>query len=107
MEKIFDFHFHLLFKHYVTDKKKFKANEDVTTSGIGKILNDALGGPFDSQSSPRQISNSHVSLGVISILALEHAFANRILTFDIFGTTLNLRKVLPLDWAYVDSVKNS
>jgi microsomal dipeptidase-like Zn-dependent dipeptidase len=95
MEKVFDFHFHLLFKHYVT--KGFDKKRNVETSRIAKILNDLLGGPFDSQSSPKQLSEIKSFLGVVSILSLEHAFANRI---------SRLASTLPFNWEYVNKVKH-
>ena len=41
MKNTFDFHFHLLFKHYMTEGFDHKGN--VTTSGIAKILNEVMG----------------------------------------------------------------
>lgn len=74
---IFDFHFHLLFKHYLS--QELPIDESFVTNGMAKVLNDVFGGPFDSQSSPKQIKNSRLRLGVTSLLSLEHAFANRML----------------------------
>ena len=84
MEKIFDFHYHLLFKHYISKKRPL--TEDIRLAGFVKTLNDIMGGAFESQSSPQQIKNSGLKIGVISILAMEHAFANRI--FNKFGFDL-------------------
>ncbi|PSL43402.1 hypothetical protein CLV51_10891 [Chitinophaga niastensis] len=89
--KIFDFHFHLLFKHYISN------NPDVTvavrTNGVAKILNDIMGGPFDSQASPSLVKDSQLFLGVTAIISLEHAFANRVL--NILGKDFS--GILPLD----------
>ena len=95
MKNTFDFHFHLLFKHYMTEGFDHKGN--VTTSGIAKILNEVMGGTFDSQSSPKQISESSLFVGVTSVLSMEHAFVNRI---------SKLAQTLPFRWSYVDKIKN-
>jgi len=95
MKNTFDFHFHLFFKHYMTEG--FDQKDNVTTSGIAKILNEVMGGTFDSQSSPKQISESRLFVGVTSILSMEHAFVNRI---------SKLAQTLPFRWSYVDKIKN-
>ncbi|GAB3929509.1 hypothetical protein [Larkinella terrae] len=105
MEKLFDFHFHLLFKHLITVNqagKKFALNENVRTTGLAQFLNDIFGGPFDSQASPKQVSESSLRLGVIALLSVEHAFANRVL--HVFGADLS--GVLPLDKDVFDRTKN-
>ncbi|QDH80273.1 hypothetical protein FKX85_15010 [Echinicola soli] len=80
MQKIFDFHFHLLFKHYIADPKlKLDFNKDFKTKGVAKVLNDFVGGSFDSQSSPSQVKDSLLYLGVVSLSSVEYAFAERIL----------------------------
>ncbi|MCW3465671.1 hypothetical protein [Chitinophaga nivalis] len=98
--KIFDFHFHLLFKHYIT------LNKDVTTEfrtgGVAKLLNDILGGPFDSQSSPAQVKDSQLFLGVTSIISLEHAFARRVL--HLLG--IDFSGILPLDTALFERTRD-
>jgi hypothetical protein len=78
MKNTFDFHFHLFFKHYVT--KGFDQKDNLITSGIAKLVNGGMGGTFDSQSSPKQISESRLLAGVTSILSLEHAFRARMNT---------------------------
>jgi len=98
MSRVFDSHFHLLFKHFVTRKPngtEFGISENVKTTGIGALLNDLFGGPFDSQASPTLVSQSQLYLGMTSILSVEHAFANRVLHFR----DMDLSKVLPLDHA--------
>jgi microsomal dipeptidase-like Zn-dependent dipeptidase len=105
MENLFDFHFHLLFKHLITVTKnggKFKLGENVKTTGLAQFLNDIFGGPFDSQSSPLQVSQSSLRLGVIALLSVEHAFANRVL--HVFGADLS--GVLPLDKDVFNRTRN-
>lgn len=105
MEKLFDFHFHLLFKHLITVNKAgkpFDLGENVQTTGIAQLLNDIFGGPFDSQASPKMVSESALRLGVIALLSVEHAFANRIL--HVLGA--NLSGVLPLDKQLFNQTRN-
>jgi len=102
MEKVFDAHFHLLFKHYLSIN--FTIEENIRLKGMGQVLDEIFGGPFDSQSSPELISRSPLRVGICSLLALEHAFANRILTVK----GINIGKlILPLDWKKVENIKNS
>ncbi len=90
---IFDFHYHLLFKHYIHSKPEPKLSDNVNTKGFAHLLNGLFGGPFDSQSSPTMVSNSPLKIGVIAVISLEHAFANQVL--HILG--LDLSPTLPLD----------
>lgn len=90
-EKIFDAHFHLLFKHFISSKKSL--SNDFKVGLAVQIVDEILGGAFDSQSSPKQVSESPLYLGVTSLLSVEHAFANRMLNF----LGINFSKVLPLD----------
>jgi microsomal dipeptidase-like Zn-dependent dipeptidase len=102
MQKVFDGHFHLLFKHYIGSNNKI--GENIRLTGLGQTLDEIFGGPFDSQSSPELVSRSPLSVGVCSLIALEHAFANRILTVK----GINIGKlILPLDWKKVEKIKNS
>ncbi|HEU4472821.1 MAG TPA: hypothetical protein VFR58_17120 [Flavisolibacter sp.] len=101
MKKIFDFHYHLLFKHYISDQQ-LQLADDLETRGFAKLLNGILGGPFDSQSSPSQVSSSPLYIGVIAILSLEHAFANRVL--HILGADLS--GALPINKAIFKRTKN-
>ncbi|WP_207431407.1 membrane dipeptidase [Sabulibacter ruber] len=104
MEKLFDFHFHLLFKHYIgvdAQKGVLALDEDLKTSGVANLLNDLLGGPFDSQSSPSKVKRSLLSLGVTGILSVEHAFANRIL--QVVG--LDFSSILPLKTSVFEEVR--
>lgn len=91
MEKFFDFHYHLLFKHYIS--KKPPLGQDIDLSGFVEVLNDVMGGAFESQSSPQQVKDSALKIGVVSIISMEHAFANRI--FKRFW--FDLEKKLGLD----------
>ena len=96
MTKIFDFHFHMLFKHCITRDKKgkpFPFNEEIKTHAVGAVLNDLFGGPFNSQSSPSQVSESALWAGVTSIISIEYAFAERIL--HVLG--IDFSGLLPLD----------
>lgn len=98
--KIFDFHFHLLFKHYLNGK--LAIDQPFATNGLIKVLNDIFGGPFDSQASPNMVANSQLYLGVCSVISLEHAFANRIL--HVLG--LDLSPLLPINKDLVTATKN-
>lgn len=90
-DKIFDSHFHLLFKHFVTTNVQL--DEDLRVNGIAQVMDEIFGGLFDSQSSPRQVSKSPLFVGVTSILAVEHAFANKVLSV----MNIDLSGILPLD----------
>ena len=98
--KIFDFHFHLLFKHYLSNGTPI--NEQVKTTGVASLLNDLFGGPFNSQSSPDQVKDSQLYLGVASIISLEHAFARRIL--HILG--IDFSHILPLNKEIVNKTRD-
>lgn len=98
--KIFDFHFHLLFKHYLSNGTPI--TEQVKTTGLASLLNDLFGGPFNSQSSPDQVKDSQLYLGVASIISLEHAFARRIL--HVLG--IDFSHILPLNKEIVNKTKD-
>lgn len=98
--KIFDFHFHLLFKHYLSNGTPI--TEQVKTTGLASLLNDLFGGPFNSQSSPDQVKDSQLYLGVASIISLEHAFARRIL--HVLG--IDFSHILPLNKDIVNKTKD-
>lgn len=98
--KIFDFHFHLLFKHYLSNGTPI--TQQVKTTGLASLLNDLFGGPFNSQSSPDQVKDSQLYLGVASIISLEHAFARRIL--HVLG--IDFSHILPLNKEIVNKTKD-
>ncbi len=77
MSHIFDAHFHLLFKHYIATG--FTVTQPVRMNGVAAVLNDLFGGPFDSQSCPKQVGDSRLHLGITSLISVEYAFAERIL----------------------------
>jgi microsomal dipeptidase-like Zn-dependent dipeptidase len=97
----FDFHFHLLFKHAISDDQDVHKNIDVR--GFGGLLDKIFGGPFDSQSSPEMVKNSPLYFGVIGILAVEHAFVNEMLRFPGF----RLEKALPISEQMIKDIKES
>ena len=100
-QKIFDFHFHLLFKHILM--KDLPLDEDIKVRGVGAVLDELSGGAFDSQSSPNLLSQSQVFVGVTSLLAVEHAFAHKIL--EVYG--VSFRFLLGhLDNDMFDEIKN-
>lgn len=101
--KVFDFHFHLLFKHYIT--AGFDQKKNVKVKGLANLLNTVFGGPFDSQASPLQVSESSLHLGVIGLVGFEYAFANRILHIRALGLVFDLSRVLPMNWDIVNKVK--
>ncbi|HRB06255.1 MAG TPA: membrane dipeptidase [Niabella sp.] len=68
---------------------------------IAALLNDLFGGPFDSQSSPTIVSQSPLQIGVVALLALEHAFTREVL--QVFG--IDLSKGLPVDWDMFERIK--
>lgn len=100
---LFDFHYHLLFKHYISKGQSLPLDKDLRTDGISQILNDVFGGPFDSQSSPSIISRSELQIGVVAILSLEYAFAEH--AFKIFG--IDLFSKFPIDADVFNKTKNS
>jgi microsomal dipeptidase-like Zn-dependent dipeptidase len=102
MNKVFDGHFHLLFKHFIGTNNDM--GENMRLTGLGQSLDEIFGGTFDSQSSPELVSRSPLYVGVCSILAMEHAFANRVLVK--FGIPIG-KKNLPLNWNKVEKIKNS
>jgi microsomal dipeptidase-like Zn-dependent dipeptidase len=96
----FDFHFHLLFKHAVSGQQN--VDGDVDVKGFAKLLNTIFGGPFSSQSSPQMVKNSPLYFGVVSLLAIEHAFVNNMLHFPGF----RLDTALPLDQQMVKDIRD-
>lgn len=99
--RIFDFHYHLLFKHYLTDVKDI--TKPVRTSGITALFDELMGGAFGSQSSPTQVGQSNLYMGVIALLSVEHAFANRI--FHVLGIDLSEKVFGILDKDLFDRVR--
>ncbi len=89
--RIFDFHYHLLFKHQICTNKNIET--DVKTTGVGAAFNKIMGGAFDSQSSPKLVNKSSLHMGVVALITIEHAFANRI--FHVLGQDFSA--ILPLD----------
>lgn len=55
MKNIFDFHFHLLFKHLISkkDSGRLPLTSDFKTKGIMSVIDEFMGNAFDSQSSRR------------------------------------------------------
>ncbi len=98
---IFDFHYHLLFKHYVSKNQALRLNENVQVRGIPKLFNQVFGEPFSSQSSPALVSKSQLQIGVIGLLAVEHAFANRVMHI----LDIDMSNGLPIDWNLFDRIK--
>lgn len=102
MQKLFDFHFHLLFKHYIADPTlKLGLHQNFKTKGLAKVLNDLVGGAFDSQSSPIQVKDSPLQLGVISLSSVEYAFAERILHL----CSKDFSFILPINDALFNTIK--
>lgn len=95
----FDSHFHLLFKHFISTNKNIQSN--IKVDGLAQTLDELFGGPFDSQASPLQVSQSTLKVGITGLISMEHAFANRILQFGLF----NLSSILPLDKQLVKDTK--
>lgn len=105
MKNIFDFHFHLLFKHWISAQKdgsKLPLSKELKTKGIMGLIDEFMGNAFDGQSSPALIQKSDVKYGVTALLALEYAFAENISGFLRSFSNANL----PINWALIDRVKN-
>jgi hypothetical protein len=100
MSKIFDFHFHLLFKHILT--KGFDLKDNIVLHGVAGDIDRLVGGCFESQASPSQVKNSDLRFGVAAIIALEHAFANRML--DVFG--IDLARKFPLNEQLINDTRD-
>lgn len=96
----FDFHFHLLFKHAITLNQP--EDQNIELGNFIDILDLVMGGPFNSQSSPKQVLSSPLFCGVISLLAMERAFAERMLKIPGFS----LEKQLPLNGKMISQIKN-
>lgn len=104
MKNIFDFHFHLLFKHLISTKnnQKLPLSSDFKTKGVMSLIDEFMGNAFDSQSSPNMVRKSNLGCGVTALLAMEYAFAE-----NISGLFRNLgANNLPINWNYIDTVKN-
>ena len=99
--QVFDAHFHLLFKHYITEPGT-SLTEKVSFGPLASGLDKVLGGVFNSQASPVQVANSELRLGVTSLLALEHAFANQVL--HIAG--VDFSGILPLNVKLFNETRN-
>lgn len=104
MKNIFDFHFHLLFKHLISkkDSGRLPLTSDFKTKGIMSVIDEFMGNAFDSQSSPKMVKNSSLGYGVTALMAMEYAFAENINgLFKGFSSTN-----LPINWDLIDRVKN-
>lgn len=105
MKNTFDFHFHLLFKHFISTQKngqKLPLDKDFKTKGVMAALDELMGNAFDSQASPAMVKKSALKCGVTSLLAMEYAFAENI-SGMIRGFS---NENLPINWAFIDKVKN-
>ena len=105
MKNIFDFHFHLLFKHWISAQKdgsKLPFSKEFKTKGMMGLIDEFMGNAFDGQSSPALIQKSDVKYGVTALLAMEYAFAENINGFLRSFNNSNL----PINWALIDRVKN-
>lgn len=103
MKNIFDFHFHLLFKHVISKKDagRLPISSDFKTKGVMSVIDEFMGNAFDSQSSPTMVKNSDLGYGVTALMAMEYAFAENINgLFQGFSSSN-----LPISWDYIDKVK--
>lgn len=104
MKNIFDFHFHLLFKHLISKKEtgRLPLNSNFKTKGLMSVIDEFMGNAFDSQSSPAMVKNSSLGYGVTALMAMEYAFAENINgVFKGFSPSK-----LPISWDFIDRVKN-
>ncbi len=104
MKNIFDFHFHLLFKHLISKKDtgRLPLNSNFKTKGLMSVIDEFMGNAFDSQSSPAMVKNSSLGYGVTALMAMEYAFAENINGFFKGFSTSKL----PISWDCIDRVKN-
>lgn len=105
MKNTFDFHFHLLFKHFISVQKngqKLPLDKDFKTKGVMAALDELMGNAFDSQSSPSMVKKSSLKCGVTALLAMEYAFAENISGMIRGFSNDNL----PIDWGFIDRVKD-
>lgn len=105
MKNTFDFHFHLLFKHFISIQRngqKLPLEKDFKTKGVMAALDELMGNAFDSQSSPSMVKKSPLKCGVTALLAMEYAFAENISGMIRGFSNDNL----PINWAFIDKVKN-
>ncbi|WES98113.1 membrane dipeptidase [Chryseobacterium arthrosphaerae] len=104
MKNIFDFHFHLLFKHLISKKDtgRLPLNSNFKTKGLMSVIDEFMGNAFDSQSSPVMVKNSSLGYGVTALMAMEYAFAENI---NGFFKGFSPSK-LPISWDFIDRVKN-
>lgn len=100
MSRIFDCHFHFLLKHAIS--RDVAIDENIKATAFTSFVDTLMGGPLASQSSPEQIKNSPVYLGVAALLCIEHAYANRLLQLGPF----DLSKGAPLDRELVDKIRD-
>ncbi len=110
MSNYFDFHYHPMFKKFISD---YEDNYPSTrtpaqlTPGIvpdNDIMNMIDRGVLHilgSQCSFDQLTKAHENLGVANIVTLEYAIAS---ASNIFGDILRSRIVAPLDRKYFDKV---
>ncbi len=104
MKNIFDFHFHLLFKHWISAQKdgsKLPFSKEFKTKGIMAAIDEFMGNAFDGQSSPALIQKSDVKYGITALLAMEYAFAENINGFLRSFSNTNL----PINWNLINRVK--
>lgn len=104
MKNLFDFHFHLLFKHLISIKNdtNLDLKSDFKTKGIMNVIDELMGNAFDSQSSPNMVKQSPLGYGVTALMAMEYAFAENINGLFKGFSSANL----PINWAYIDEIKN-
>ncbi|WP_123947388.1 amidohydrolase family protein [Chryseobacterium pennae] len=104
MKNIFDFHFHLLFKHLISKKDtgRLPLSSNFKTKGVMSIIDEFMGNAFDSQSSPGMVKSSSLGYGVTALMAMEYAFAENI---NGFFKGFSSSK-LPINWDFIDRVKN-
>lgn len=104
MKNIFDFHFHLLFKHLISkkDTDRLPLHLNFKTKGLMSVIDEFMGNAFDSQSSPAMVKKSPLGYGVTALMAMEYAFAENI---NGFFKGFSSSK-LPINWDFIDRVKN-
>jgi microsomal dipeptidase-like Zn-dependent dipeptidase len=112
MASYFDFHFHPLNKRFLTEFDDSRRENGLWAKPIrlpiaGKLTDKAVGHILQNQASVAQSVEAGISLGIASIVAIEHVFATRkgklkLLEWEVFGKDV----IVPFDNSYFDFVAN-
>lgn len=114
MQKYFDFHFHPVFKAFISAfEEKYPSNRSsqeflkpfALTNHLMDFVDSALLHILEGQSSLEQIKKGNFTLGVANIAPIERFFSYR---NGLFGKILNSRMLTsPLDHQFMDLVREN